>query len=190
MSVPIVQSQNEYWICMSFWSPGITTLEMGMILSFRFNQNLKFFLKNLDTMSSRVNKGGTIQLVISTQFWGLQQHMLSSRFCLFQGHPCTFQQDNVKLHTLPFRKVWRCSRSLNCPVCAPDLWFDTSSVKKIHQRRCPTSIRQEPDNILLPIAQQLVSVQFPDVCKRRGEEEGPIPTFLTCVTLTKRKMSQ
>lgn len=95
---------------MSFWSPGSTALKMGMILSFRFNQNLKFFLTNPDTMSSRVNKGGTIQLVISTQFWGLQQHMLSSRFCLFQGHPCTFQQDNVKVHMLPFRKVWRCSR--------------------------------------------------------------------------------
>lgn len=75
----------------------------------QIQSKFKFFLKNLDTMSSRVNKGGTIQLVISTQFWGLQQHMLSSRFCLFQGHPCTFQQDNVKLHTLPFRKAWRCS---------------------------------------------------------------------------------
>ncbi len=29
----------------------------------------------------------------------LEQHMLPSRRCLFQGRPCVFQQDNIKPHT-------------------------------------------------------------------------------------------
>ncbi len=41
----------------------------------------------------------------------LDQHMLPSRRCLFQGRPCVFQQDNAKPHTATITKAWLRSRS-------------------------------------------------------------------------------
>ncbi len=54
----------------------------------------------------------------------LEQHMLPSRQCLFQGRPCVFQQDNAKPHTAAITTAWLCSRRvrvLNWPACSPDL---------------------------------------------------------------------
>ncbi len=36
----------------------------------------------------------------------LEQHMLPSRRCLFQGKPCVFQQDNAKSHTAAITTTW------------------------------------------------------------------------------------
>ncbi len=54
----------------------------------------------------------------------LEQHMLPSRWQLFQGRPCLFQQDNVKQHTAAITTAWLGSRRvrvLNWPACSPDL---------------------------------------------------------------------
>ncbi len=54
----------------------------------------------------------------------LEQHMLPSRRCLFQGRPCVFQQDNAKPHTAAITTAWlhsRTVRMLNWPACSPDL---------------------------------------------------------------------
>ncbi len=49
----------------------------------------------------------------------LEQHMLPSRRCLFQGRPCVFQQDNAKPHTAAITTAWLRSRRvrvLNWPA--------------------------------------------------------------------------
>ncbi len=54
----------------------------------------------------------------------LEQHMLPSRWRLFQGRPCVFQQDNAKPHTTAITTAWLRSRRvwvLNWPACSPDL---------------------------------------------------------------------
>ncbi len=54
----------------------------------------------------------------------LEQYMLPSRQCLFQGRPCVFQQDNAKPHTAAITTAWLCSRRawvLNWPTCSLDL---------------------------------------------------------------------
>jgi len=54
----------------------------------------------------------------------LEQHMLPSRRCLFQGRPCAFQQDNAKPHTAAITTAWLHRgrvRVLNWPACSPDL---------------------------------------------------------------------
>ncbi len=54
----------------------------------------------------------------------LEQHMLPSRQCLFQGRPCLFQQDNAKPHTAAITTAWLRSRRVrvpNWPACSPDL---------------------------------------------------------------------
>ncbi len=54
----------------------------------------------------------------------LEQHMLPSRWRLFQGRPCVFQQDNAKPHTAAITTAWLRSRRvrvLNRPACSPDL---------------------------------------------------------------------
>ncbi len=52
----------------------------------------------------------------------LEQHMLPSRWRLFQGRPCVFQQDNAKPHTAAITTAWLRSRRvrvLNWPACSP-----------------------------------------------------------------------
>ncbi len=49
----------------------------------------------------------------------LEQHMLPSRQCLFQGRPCVFQQDSSKPHTAAITTAWlhnRRVRVLNWPA--------------------------------------------------------------------------
>ncbi len=90
----------------------------------------------------------------------LEQHMLPSRWRLFQGRPCVFQRDNAKPHTAAITTAWlrsRRVRMLNWPACSPDLspieniWHIIK--RKIHQRRpqtpqqLETYIRQEWDQI-------------------------------------------
>ncbi len=78
----------------------------------------------------------------------LAQHMLPSRWRLFQVRPCVFQQDNAKPHTAAITTAWLHSRRvrvLNCPACSPDLspieniWCIIK--RKIHQRR-PQTLQQ------------------------------------------------
>uniref|UniRef100_A0AAR2M5U8 Tc1-like transposase DDE domain-containing protein n=1 Tax=Pygocentrus nattereri TaxID=42514 RepID=A0AAR2M5U8_PYGNA len=72
----------------------------------------------------------------------LEQHMLPSNQCLFQGRPCLFQQDNAKPHSARVTTAWLRSkrvRVLNWPSCSPDLspienvWRIMK--RKIRQRR-------------------------------------------------------
>ncbi len=53
----------------------------------------------------------------------LEQHMLPSRWRLFQRSPCVFQRDNAKPHTAAITTAWlriRRVRVLNWPACCPD----------------------------------------------------------------------
>uniref|UniRef100_A0AAY5KXH5 Tc1-like transposase DDE domain-containing protein n=1 Tax=Esox lucius TaxID=8010 RepID=A0AAY5KXH5_ESOLU len=50
----------------------------------------------------------------------LEQHMLPSRRCLFQGRPCIFQHDNARPHTASITMSWlhrRRIRVLKWPAC-------------------------------------------------------------------------
>ncbi len=54
----------------------------------------------------------------------LEQHILPSRWRLFQVRPWEFQQDNAKPHTAAISTAWlrsRIVRELNWPACSPDL---------------------------------------------------------------------
>ncbi len=139
----------------------------------------------------------------------LEQHMLPSRWCLFQGRTCVFQQDNAKPHTAAITTAWLRSRRvrvLNWPACSPDLspieniW---RIIKwKIRQRRpqtlqqLETYIRQEWDQIPTPKLQRLIT-SMPDVFKLFWKEEkmlhhgkhAPVPTILRPVAGIKFEMS-
>ncbi len=108
----------------------------------------------------------------------LEQHMLPSRWCLFQGRPCVFQQDNAKPHTAVITTAWlrsRRARVLNWSACSPDLspieniWHIIK--RKIRQRthqQLETNIRQEWDQI--PTSKLITSIPryLQTVLKRRG----------------------
>ncbi len=114
----------------------------------------------------------------------LEQHMLPSRRCLFQGRPCIVQHDNARPHTASITS-WlhrRRIRVLKWPVCSPDrspienIWRIIK--RKMRQRRPKTvekleaCIRQEWDNIPIPKLEQLVSSvlrRLQTVIKRRGD---------------------
>ncbi len=115
----------------------------------------------------------------------LEQHMLPSRWFIFQGRPCVFQQDNAKPHTAAITTAWLSSRRvrvLNWPACSPDLspveniWRIIK--RKLRQRRpqtlqqLETYIRQEWDQIPTPKLQKLIILmpkRLQTVLKRRGD---------------------
>ncbi len=75
----------------------------------------------------------------------LEQHMLPSRWCLFQGRPCVFKQDNATTHNADITTAWLRSIRvlvLNWPACSQDLspieniWRIIK--RKIRQRRPQT----------------------------------------------------
>ncbi len=115
----------------------------------------------------------------------LEQHMLPSRWWLFQGRPCVFQQDNAKPHTAAVTTAWLRSRRvrvLNWPACSPDL-SPTENIWHIIKRKIPqrwpqtlqqleTYIRQEWDQIPTPKLQKLITSMprhLQTVLKRRGD---------------------
>ncbi len=116
----------------------------------------------------------------------LEQHMLPSRWRLFQGNPCVFQQDNANLHIAAITTAWLHSRRvrvLNWSACSPDLspieniWHIIKW--KIHQRLPRTLqqleiyIRQEWDQIPTSKLQKLITSmprRLQIVLKRRGDD--------------------
>ncbi len=108
----------------------------------------------------------------------LEQHMLTSRRCLFQ-------QDNAKPHTAAIATAWLRSRRvrvLNWPACSPDLspieniWHIIK--QKIRQRRpqtlqqLETYIRQKWDQFPTPKLQKIITSMprhLQTVLKRRGD---------------------
>ncbi len=108
----------------------------------------------------------------------LEQHMLPSRRCLFQGRPCIFQHDNARPHTASITKSWlrrRRIRVLKWTACSPDLspieniWRIIK--RKMRQRR-PKTVEQLEACIPIPKLEQLVSSvprRLQTAIKRRGD---------------------
>jgi len=123
--------------------------------------------------------------------------MLPSRWRLFHGRPCVFQQDNAKQHTAAIKTAWLRSRRvrvLNWPAWSPDIspieniWRIIK--RKIHQRwpqtlqQLETYIRHEWDQIPTPkLKKFLTSIarRLQTVLKRRGDatpcKHAPVPTI-------------
>ncbi len=114
----------------------------------------------------------------------LEQHMLPSRWRLFQGRSSVFQQDNAKPHTAAITTAWLRWRVwvLNWPACSPDLspieniWPIIK--QKIRQRwpqtlqQLETYIRQEWDQTPTPKLHKLLVLMprhLQTVLKRRGD---------------------
>ncbi len=139
----------------------------------------------------------------------LEQHMLPSRWRLFQGKPCVFQQDNAKPHTAAITTAWlrsRRVRALNWPACSPDLSPIENICRIIKQKVCQrwprtlqqleTYIRQEWDQIPTSILQKLITSMPRRLQTFWKEEEmlhhgehAPIPTILRPVAGIKFEMS-
>ncbi len=132
--------------------------------------------------------------------------MLPSRWCLFQGRPCVFQQDNAKPHTAANTTEWLRSRIvqvLNWSASSPDLspieniWCIIK--RKIRQRRpqtlhqLETYIRQEWDQILTPETHNL-DAQTSSNCFEKEEilhhgKHAPVPNILRPVAGIKFEIS-
>ncbi len=78
----------------------------------------------------------------------LEQHILPSRWRLFQRRPCVFQQDSARPHSAAITTAWLRSRRvrvLNWPACGPDLtpieniW---PIIKRKTRQRRPQSLQQ------------------------------------------------
>ncbi len=79
----------------------------------------------------------------------LEQHMLPSRRCLFQGRPCVFQQDNAKPHSAAITTAWLRSRRvrvLNWPACSPDL-SPIENIWRIIKRKIQTRFQKSWDTV-------------------------------------------
>ncbi len=106
----------------------------------------------------------------------LEQHMLHSRWRLFQGRPCVFQHHTAAITTARLRS--RRVRVLNWPACSPDLspieniW---RIIKRKIRQRWPwtrTLQQQEWDQIPTPKLQKLITSMprcLQTVLKRRGD---------------------
>ncbi len=88
----------------------------------------------------------------------LEQHMLPSRWRLFQGRPCVFQQDNAKPHTAAIRTAWLCSRRVRVLNWSRSFTYRNSS--ETHnldaqmssncfekKRRCYTMVNMPPSQL-------------------------------------------
>ncbi len=122
----------------------------------------------------------------------LEQHMLPSRWCLFQGRPCVFKQDNATTHTADITTAWLRSIRvlvLNWPACSQDLspieniW---QIIKwKIRQRRPQTGnllqARMWPNcNTKTPYldAQTSSKLFWKEEKMQHHGKHAPIPTIL------------
>ncbi len=118
----------------------------------------------------------------------LEQQMLPSRWRLFWGKPCVFQQDNAKPHTAAITTAWLRSRRVrvwNWPACSPDfpdrlspienIWcfIKWKYVKDYHKLFSSwKNIRQEWDQIPTPKLQKLITSmprRLQTVLKRWGD---------------------
>ncbi len=97
----------------------------------------------------------------------LEQHMLPSRWRLFQGRPCVFQQDNAKPHTAVITTAWLRSRRVRVLIDLSavqifhleNIWciIRQKNGKDDHKLFLKTCIRQEWDQILTAKLQKLIT---------------------------------
>ncbi len=136
--------------------------------------SLTFLLEIMDAVSSGLKRRETlacyqrsVQKPASLMVWGCisaygmgsLQHMLPSRWRLFQGRSCVFQQDNAKPHTAAITTAWLHSRRvrvLNWPACSPDLspiqniWL---IIKRKIEGECYTMVNMTPSQLFWDLRQ-------------------------------------